>query len=117
MPVVNYCQHRANVSNQKSQYNQSQSRLGQAMPRLDKLSLALHPCNCPLKCLMRCLNGLLECPACFKLGRHSLKKGITYSYEPCSLSDHDSSNYHSMRFKSQRILNAYALAKLMGNLK
>lgn len=35
----------------------------------------------------------------------------------CSLSDHDSSISHSMSFKSQWILDADAIAKLMGNLK
>ena len=86
------------------------------MPWLDKLRLARHPLQLPLKCLIPFLYSLWECPACIKLARLPLKTASHILMVLCSLSDHDSSICHSMSFKRQWILNAYAIAKLMGKL-
>ena len=89
----------------------------QAGPWLDKLSHALHTLQLPpwsASCVFF--------PACERVQLASsypsiaLKRASHILMVLCSLSDHDSSICHSMSFKSQRILNAYALAKLLVKL-
>ena len=74
------------------------------------------PCNCPWSA------SCVFFPACERVQLASsypsiaLKRASHILMVLCSLSDHDSSICHSMSFKRQWILNAYAIAKLMGKL-
>ena len=89
---------------------------GQAGPWLDKLRLARHPLTLPWNASFVFFTACGSVQLASSYPSIALKRASHILMVLCSLSDHDSSICHSMSFKSQRILNAYALAKLLVKL-